>query len=47
MLRKHLQRLEQSSEGEDKFESDHGLRTEEEDHEQNEIGMGVFAQIIF
>ncbi|KAJ0089006.1 hypothetical protein Patl1_32303 [Pistacia atlantica] len=31
MLRKHLQHLEQPLEGEDKFETDHDLRSEEED----------------
>ena len=39
MLRKQLQRLEQPSEGEDRLDSDHGLRPEEEDSDHDEKGM--------
>ncbi|XVF07778.1 hypothetical protein REPUB_Repub06bG0169100 [Reevesia pubescens] len=35
MLRKHSQRLEQPSEGEDRLESDHGLRPGEEDSDHD------------
>ncbi|XWS43498.1 hypothetical protein CRYUN_Cryun16bG0109300 [Craigia yunnanensis] len=36
MLRKHLQRLEQPSEGEDRLDSDHGLKPGEEDSDHDE-----------
>lgn len=39
MLRKHLQRLEQPSEGEDRPESDNGLRPVEEASDHDEKGL--------
>lgn len=48
MLRKHLQRLEQPLEGENKFETDHDLQSEDENIqlENDDNGMPFFLPFL-